>query len=85
MGRIWGTIYRIRVEIVIASSEYLRCRYCCDCIVFVHYFLLVVVCSTLHIYYCFAQVIILLNSQSTFLHVYSLVSVAGRPVGGEEE
>lgn len=22
MGRIWGTIYRIRVEIVIVSSEY---------------------------------------------------------------
>ena len=82
MGRIWGTIYRIRVEIVIVSSEYRRC-YCCDCIVFVHYFLLVVVCSTLHIYYCFAQVIILLNSQ--YSRMYSLVSVAGRPVGGEEE
>ena len=56
MGRIWGTIYRIRVEIVIASSEYRGClillQYC--------------VCSlfacrrrcALHTYYCFAQVII---------------------------
>ena len=57
MGRIWGTIYRIRVEIVIVSSEYRGClillQYCVCSLFFA--------CRrrcALHICYCFAQVII---------------------------
>ena len=82
MGRIWGTIYRIRVEIVIASSEYRGClillQYCvcslffaCRRVQYIAYILLL----------CSGYTIVL----TIFSFVYSLVSVAGRPVGGEEE